>query len=458
MKKKSVDMLCGSVMGGFLSLTIPIMIMNVAQILFNVIDMRILKVFGYENATGAVGATGTLMALSTSLVIGIAAGANVVVARHIGAKERERAESAIITSLLFSVFAGIVLMIVGVIFARDFLMMTNCAQSLLDDATKYFQIYFYGIPIQLAYNFCSSILRALGDTKRPMYFLLLGGACKVVFTVLLLLMFEAAVESVAIATIISNLVAFVLSFITLLGKKDMVTLSRKKICFDMTELKAMLYNGIPSGFQSALYSFANVIIVSTVNGFGAAATTGIAIANQFDGILYQIALAPHYAVIPYVAQNMGAGNFKRTKKAIYSAMLITVAFGATLGSLSAIFSHELSYLLHSSAEIVEFSSQKMIIVSSTYFICGINEVVGGALKGLGKPISSAVTSLIFLCALRFLWVYFIFPLCPNLTFLYAVWPVGWTLSIITLLPLLCFAYKKAAKNFDLKQNVFEKAS
>lgn len=448
MKKNSVNMLSGSVMRGLLSLTVPIMIMNVAQSLFNLIDMAILRVFGYESATGAVGACGMLITLSTSLVIGVSAGANVVIARHVGARRKQRAESAIITALMFSVVAGLFLMILGAVFAEDFLIMTNCDDSLLADAAKYFRIYFYGLPIQLLYNFCASILRALGDTKRPMYFLFIGGACKIGFTALFLAIFKRGVESVAVATVIANLVSCALSLMTLLKNKEAVRLSWEKMRFEISELKAILYNGIPAGIQSALYSFANVIITSTVNTFGPAATTGIAIANQYDGILYQISYAPSLAAIPYIAQNVGAGNMKRVKSVMMCAIFITVAFGASLGSLSALFSDKLSYLLSSSAEVVAYSRQKMILVSSTYFICGINEVIGGVLKGMGRPIAPAVTSLIFMCALRFLWVYCIFPLMPNLTFLYTVWPVGWILSILSLSIVLLLAFSKYRKKSE----------
>lgn len=433
MKKNNTDMLSGSITKGLLSMTIPIMIMNVAQSLFNIADTAILKAFGYETAVGAVGVCSSLIVLCTSLLIGISAGANVVIARRIGAAKNNIANKAAITAILLAVITGILLMVIGAVFAESFLKMINCPKTLLHDATSYFRIYFYSIPSLLLYNFCASILRATGDTRRPMYFLIIGCITKIIFTVIFLKTFRKAVESVAIASILSNTVACILSFVTLAGRNDIIKLDFRHICFDITELKAILYNGIPAGLQSALYSFANVIITTAVNSFGAAATTGISIANQYDGILYQISYAPSLATIPYIAQNMGAGNIKRVKKTILRSVLITIVFGASLGSLSAIFSRELSYLMTSSAEVVKYSQQKMMLISSTYFICGINEVLGGTLKGMGKPIPPVITSLIYMCVLRFVWVYAIFPLIPNLTFLYTVWPVGWTLSIITLL-------------------------
>lgn len=433
MKKSNVDMLSGSITKGLLSMAIPIMIMNVMQSVFNLLDMTILKIYSDDRAVGAVGACGMLITLATSLLIGISVGANVIVARRIGAGNNNHAKRAVMTAILFSILGGILMMVVGVVFAETFLKMTNCPDSLLPQAVLYFKIYFYGLPVLMLYNFCAAILRSIGDTKRPMYFLILGSIIKVLLTLFFVSVFDMDVEGVAIATIISTAVTSVLTLYVLIKKQDVVPVRFREICFDFKELKDMLFIGVPTGFQSALYSLANVLITSTVNRYGADATTGISIANQFDGILYQIAYAPSLAVTPYIAQNIGAGNIKRVKQTLVRAILITTAFGASFGALSAIFSKQLSSLMSSTPAVIAYSQQKMIIISSTYFICGINDVLGGALRGANKPIVPTVTALIFMCLLRFLWVYVFFPLCPNFTFLYAVWPIGWTLSIITLL-------------------------
>ena len=440
MKRKSVDMTSGSIIKGLFSLTVPIMVMNVAQSLFGILDMAVLKAFGFESAVGAVGATGMLTVLCTSLLIGISAGAAVVVARYIGSGMKRRAETAITTSLIFALCAGAMLLTVGGIFAENFLVMTNCHYTILPDATKYLRIYFLGIPVLLLYNFSASMLRATGDTRRPMYFLFAGCICKLVLTVIFIKLSDRGVESVGFATVMANLVACVLSVGALLKNKEVVDVRLSKLRFDARELGAILYNGVPAGVQSSLYAFANVVITSAVNSFGPDATAGIAIANQYDGILYQISYAPSLATIPYVAQNMGAGRTDRVKKTLICSVIITLGFGASLGALSAIFSRELSYFLSSSPAVVEYSVQKMVIVSATYFICGINEVLGGTLKGMGKPIAPAVTSLVYLCLLRIVWVYFVFPYVRNMTFLYAVWPIGWTLSGITLLFILVHRY------------------
>jgi len=449
MRIKNVNMLSGSITKGLLAMTIPIMIMNVMQSIFTIVDMTALKIFSDDSSVGAIGACGTLITLFTSLLIGVSTGANVVVAKRIGAGNREGTDRAVMTAILVAVTGGIILMVLGVAFSETFLRMMNCPEKLLPKATIYFKLYFLGVPIFMFYNFCASILRAMGDTKKPMYFLIMAGLLKVILSITFLMNTDLDVEGVAVATIIAQLVASVLAFVTIIRSKTFVHLEFKRLRFYKEELREMLFVGVPTGLQHALYSFANVVIMTAVNSFGPDATTGVSIANQFDGILYQISVSPSYAVIPYVAQNIGAGNIKRVKKVVLRAVLITTGFGFVFGSMSALFSGQLSSIMSETPAVIEFSKQKMIIVSSTYFICGINEVMGGIMKGLGKPILPTIATLIFMCLIRFPWVWFVFPLVPNLTFLYLIWPIGWILSIITLL----FAYVPTIKKLEMTSSV-----
>ncbi len=442
MRNQNITMTSGSITKGLLSMTIPIMIMNVTQVLFNVADMMVLKAFADDTAVGAVGACGMLISLCTSLFIGLSAGANVITAKWVGAGNRRHADKAAGTSLLIALVSGVILMVVGALFAGTFLKMTNCPASLLSSATSYFRIYFYGAPVLLLYNFCASLLRAVGDTKRPMYYLIFGGIMKLLFNLLFVAVLDWKVEGVAVATIISNTLASSLALFALFKRQNTVRFRFNKNGVGLRELKEILFIGVPAGVQSALYSLANVVITTVVNGFGADATTGVGIANQFDSIMYQISYAPSLAVTPYIAQNIGARKLDRVKETFWKATLITIAFGATTGAASAIFSEQLSSLMSASPAVIAFSKQKMIIVSSTYFICGINEVVCGVLKGMGKPLSPTIATFVYMCVLRFVWVYAVFPLFPNLTFLYAVWPIGWTLSIFTLLIVFFVSFSK----------------
>ena len=434
-KNKNVDMLNGSITKGILAMSIPIMIMNVMQMLFNIIDMSSLKWFGKESAVGAVGTCGTLTTICTSLLVGLSAGANVVIARHLGTKEQKKANDATSTSLIIALAGGILLALLGAIFAEPLVGLTKCPDSLMPDAVSYFRTYFYGVPVIMIYNFCAAILRALGDAKKPMRFLITAGIIKTCMCIVLVGLFDMSVEGVALATIIAYTVIAILGLRAVLGYKDIIQVDLKKLAFDFGEFKDIIHMGVPAGLQSALYSVANLTIVATVNSFGEAATKGLSIANQFDAVLYHVSYAPSLAVIPFVAQNMGAKNYDRVKKIIKTSIIIVVAFGATIGALSAIFSGQLSSLMTSDPAAIRYSQQKMMLVSSTYFICGINEIMGGVHKGMGKPMLPTIATLIFMCLIRFPWVWFVFPLFsgPNtLTYLYLIWPIGWILSITTL--------------------------
>ena len=435
MFKKDVNMLSGSIAKGLLTISMPIMIMNVLQALFNVIDMTVLKTFSGDGyAVGAVGTCSMLISLITGLLVGCSSGANVVIARLVGSGDRERAERAVGTAILFAFIGGIAVATIGIVFAETFLVWTNCPEILLSNAVLYFRLYFAGMPIQMVYSFSASALRSTGDTRRNMMFSLMGGCIKVISTVLFVALLKMSVEGVAIATILSWTVSCVMS-VTALIRNDhpFVKLKLSRLRLYKREITDIVFIGVPAGLQQALYSIANTIISATVNTFGPAATTGISIANNFDNILYQIATAPSLAVMPYVSQNVGAGNIKRAKRTVFTGCLIAVGFAATLGALSAVFSGSLASIMSSDPEVIEYARQKMIIVSSTYFINGINQIFAASLRGYKRPIIPTVTTLIYMCALRFVWVYAIFPHFRNMTFLYLVWPIGWVLSISTML-------------------------
>lgn len=451
MAKKEVNMLSGNIVKGLLTISLPVMAMNVLNSLFQIVDMAILKNYDTSNgmAVGAVGVCSTLITLISSTVIGISVGANIVIAKYIGRGSRRRVERSVGTSILFSIVGGLILAIIGIIFAEVFLKWNNCPDSLLKDAALYFRLYFVGVPLFMVYTFGAAILRSAGDSRRPMNYAIICGVIKVTLTYLFVAVFKMSVTGVAISTIFSWVVPVVLYIIALLRNDGMVKLKIKHLRFYKQELKEMVTIGIPTSLQQMLYSVANVVISATVNSFGAAATTGISIANTFDGILYNISIAPSLAVIPYVSQNLGAGNMERVKKSVNRGILIASAFGITFGLLSAGFSAQLSSIMSSDPEVIAYSQQKMILISSTYFICGIQEIFGGALKGLGKPTVHTITTLIFMCGIRFVWVYGIFPLFPKehaLTFLYMVWPVGWILSLITLIAV----YRPTVRKLTLK--------
>ena len=425
-------MLSGNITKGLLAISLPIMVMNVLTSLFNIIDMRILKLYDTASgglAVGAVGACSVLISLISSLVIGVSVGANVVIARNIGRGDKDGVDRAVGTCIATSIAGGLLLLVVGILFARVFLNLANCADTLMDQATLYFRMYFGGVPILMVYNFCAAALRASGDSQRPMIYLIIGGVLKVLLNFIFVAFFKMGVVGVAVATIISWAVPMVLALHALLTNDGIVRLKPKMIRFYRHELAGMLQIGIPSGLQQAMYSVANLVIAATVNSYGAQATTGISIANNYDGILYQISVAPSLAVLPYVSQNVGCGNIKRAKQAVTRGIFITVLLGGGIGALSAIFSQYLAAFMSSDPVVIAYAREKMIIISSLYFMCGVNATIGEAMKGFGKPMIPTIATLVFMCLIRFPWVWFVFPLNPNFTFLYLIWPIGWTLSI-----------------------------
>lgn len=446
-RKIEVDMLSGSIVKGLLQISLPIMIMNVVMSLFNIVDMTVLRMFDSSDgfAVGAVGACSTLISLITGLLIGCSAGANVVVAKYIGMGNREKVERATGTAILFALVGGAGLAVIGVCFAEVFLGWMNCPDRLMSDAVLYFRLYFAGVPILMVYNFCAALLRSTGDSRRPMVYLILGGAVKLGFNFLFVAGLKMTVDGVAFATIISWIVMVFFGVRALITHEGAIKLKPSRLRFYGEEIKEILIIGIPAGLQQALYSIANVIITTTVNSFGPEASTGISIANNFDGILYQVSIAPALAVMPYVSQNIGAGNLGRARRAVLDGLIITIAFGASLGALSAIFSGPLSSLMSTNPAVIAYSKQKMVIISSTYFICGMNHVFSEALRGMKRPNLPTIATLVYMCFLRFIWVYCFFPFVPHFTFLYLVWPVGWVLSIVTLLPFYFTTFKRLKK-------------
>lgn len=430
MKIKDVNMLSGSITKGLIAICAPVMIMNVIQSLFNIIDMTVLKTFDTDGmAVGAVGVCGSVITLITNLVIGIATGANVVIAKYIGKRDPEHTGRAVGTAVAFSMAAGVALAILGISFAEVFLGWINCPAELLARASLYFRMYFAGVPLLMVFNFSTSILRSSGNSGRIMTISLVGATVKVCATCVFVAVFQLGVVGVAISTIISWSVNATWATVSLLRERGAVKLYPRHIRFYRPELPQILRIGIPTGLQMGMFSIANVLISSTINSFGSKAATGVSIADIFDGLIYNICCAMSLAVMPYVSQNIGAGNPKRAGQSVGRGVLITAMIGAFFGGMTALFSGKLASFMSNDPEIIRYAQQKMWIVSGTYFICGINDIFSAALRGMGKPVFPTITTLIFMCGFRFVWVYWIFPLIPNLSFLYLVWPIGWVACI-----------------------------
>ena len=457
MNKNSVNMLSGSIFKGLLKMFIPIMIMNVITQLTNVIDMSVLGILANDNAVGAVGTCGSLITVVTGLIIAVPSGTNVVIAKHIGAGDQEKVDRALGTSIFFSLVAGVVLAIFGIVLAKPLLLSINCPDVLLEEAIIYFRLYFLGVPFLLLYNFSSAALRSVGDTKRPMYYMSACGILKILLTLFCVGVLKLTVEGVAIATIVSWLISGGLCLRILLKGHDKLKLKLKHFRFYFKELGNILYIGIPLGLQSVMYSFANVAITAEVNLLGPEATKGMSISGQYDGIMYQVAMAPSFAVLAYVSQNIAAKNYKRANRSVGCAVLLALGFGAILGGIMGLLSYPLTSIMSQDPLVIKYSQQKMNLISPLYFIHGIAEVLGAALRGMEKPIVPTITSFVFMCAIRFPWVWFVYPLFKNLTFLFAIWPIGWVLNSSVLFIVYLVTFKKVKKKIIEKINQEEVA-
>ena len=444
-KNNDVNMLSGSITKGLIAICAPVMIMNVIQSLFSLVDMAVLKAFDTDGmAVGAVGVCTSMITLITNLVVGIAAGANVVIARYIGQQHHRHVDRAVGTAITFSVVAGIALGVLGVVFAQPLLRIINCPQELFDGAVLYFRLYFAGVPILLLYNFASNAMRASGNSRVIMIISLVGAGVKLVATYVFTGFLRLGITGVALGTITSWCAYAGLSVLYLLRNHGTVRLYRQRLGFHKPELPYILRIGIPSGIQMGLFAVANVAITAAVNDFGPQASTGISIANTFDGILYYICTAASLAVMPYVSQNIGAGNVDRAAKSVRKSILLTLVIGVGFGALAVIFSRQMAGLMTDDPVVVDYACQKMVIISSTYFICGICDIFAAALRGMGKSVFPTVVALIFMCGLRFAWVYLVFPHFPNMTFLYFVWPLSWVACIVSML-FVYFPTKKQLK-------------
>ncbi len=430
-------MLEGSVMKGLFAMSLPIILMNVFQQIFNAIDMTVLGKYASDAAVGSVGACGTHITLFTGLVGGLAAGANVVVSRFLGHGDREKAERTVGTALLVGLVGGFLLLGVGVFFAEDLLRVTHCDESLIVGAKRYFQLYFCGLPAYMIYYFCACILRARGQTRLPMIHLLLGAGAKVILNYVFVAGFHFTVEGVGYASIAANLISATLAFRAVYKMEGVLRFSWKHFRLYGFEFRQILFTGIPVGVETALYSFANLAILTVVNGYGPMATTGYSIAIQFNNIVYQVCVGASYAVMPYVAQNAAAGNLRRVRETVRDAAILTTVLGGGSGWFCAIFSRTLASLMSKSPDVIEFASEQIILVSGLYFLCGIMFALNAVLRGLGRPIVPTVSTMVFMFAFRFLWVWFVYPIHPTPLFLYTVWPVGWVLCILTT---LCFYF------------------
>lgn len=428
-----IDMCNGPLLGKILSYVLPLMFANILQLLFNAADQVVVGRYAQDGtaALAAVGAPGTIISLLVLSVGGLATGSTVVVSHAYGKNDEASMSRALHTSVLVALAGGAALGLIGVVFAEPLVSIMNCPENIFDGAVLYTRIYFSGVPALLLYNFGAAVLRAVGDTRRPFWYLACGGICNVLLNLLLVVVFHLDVAGVAIATVVSQVISACLVTRCLLLEGGAVQLDFRKLRFHRKELARILRIGIPAGMNSALYAVANVLIASTVNGFGDAIIAGNGASLGVEGFVTTSFGAFGAAATNFVSQNLGAGKLDRVKRSVGIISFLTVGTGLVLG-VAVFFSREFLVAIYQpdNPDVIAAGALRLAVVSLFYFCLALTNVISGATRGLGYSLVPALNSLFFVCTVRILWLYVVFPLEPTYGMLTASYPVSWLLSSI----------------------------
>lgn len=427
--RHEMDMTKGPILKNLIIFAIPLICSNILQLLFNAADTAILGIFVNEDAVGAVGATSSLITLITSMFLGFSAGATVVLSRAAGENDVEKARKVVGTAVCVSLIGGVFLMVIGVVGAKQFLTWMNCDERIINLSTTYLRIYFIGAPIMMFYNFTASILRAVGDTARPMIYLLVGGIVNVGLNVFCIVVLNMTVEGVAIATIASQTIAAILSLIAILRSDGYSKLKLKYLRIFKKQLKELVKIGLPSGIQGSLFSISNVIIASAINLYGKDAMAGSTIAGQFDGMVYTTGHAVSLACMSFVSQNFGAGKIDRIKKVVWISIIVSTVACLTVGLTFLALKDLLFGIMADDPIVLDFAFKRYSLVGPLYFLCGIMEVFSLTLRALGKSITAMIITLCGACIFRILWLNTVYLLAPSFLMIFYAWPISWVLTI-----------------------------
>lgn len=446
-RSRDFDMTSGRIMGKLIAFSLPLALSGILQLLFNAVD---LIVIGQFSATGseslaAVSSNNALISLIINVSLGLSVGANVVVAQSIGSRNKERAQNAVHTAILISVICGIAVGLVGALCARYFLVWMKTDAVVLDKATTYLSIYFIGAPANIVYNFGAAILRAKGDTKRPLAFLLIAGIVNACLNLIFVIVAHMDVAGVAVATIISQYLSVVLVIIALLREKDYCRLILKKLRIKKRELMDILRIGLPSGILGSFFSISNVIIQSSINGFGYQVMAGNATGASLEAFVYTSMNAVSSATTTFAGQNVGAKRYDRIKGILLDSCIITIVISVVLGTFILLLGRPLSALYTRDPVVVEYAIERMTVILPIYFVCGIVENFVGCLRGMNYAIVPMIPSFLCICAYRIIWVYTAFKTNATTFMLYISYPISWGLNLLLDIGLFAYAYNKVIR-------------
>ena len=451
MKKKEIDLTSGNLFKKILIVAIPLIISGVLQLFYNAADLIVCGQFGSAHSVAAISSTNPLINLLCNLFLGLSVGANVVMARSYGSNNKEKCNRIVHTSMLLSVIIGIVIGIVGLIFSYTFLKWMKTPVDVINLSNQYLSIYFLGLPFSMIYNYGASILRATGDTKHPFFFLLFAGIINIILNLILVIVFKLDVAGVAIATITSQCISAILVVICLIHNNGFCHLSLKQLRFYKNELKDIIFVGVPAGIQSAIFSISNVLIQSSVNSLGTIVMDGNGASTSLEGFVYTSMNSVAQTGLAFISANYGAKNKKNINRSIIYTSILVIMFGLGLGGLMILFAKPLLGLYASThKEIITIGYKRLVIICSTYFLCGLMDTFAYSLRGIGYSILPTIVSLCGGCGLRILWIYTIFkiPQYNNLQSLSVSYPVSWLITTLVHLILFLILSRKVYKRLD----------
>jgi len=451
MKNRNIDMCEGPLFSKIVLYTIPIILTGVLQLLFNAADLVVVGRYCGSVSVAAVGATGALINLIVNLFIGLSVGTGVKTAQAIGAGDMDAIHKTVHTSIPAALIAGIFLTIVGVIGSEYFLVLMGTPEDVLPLSSVYMRLYFCGITFTMLYNFGAAILRAAGDTQGPLRYLTIAGVINVVLNLGFVLLLDMDVAGVALATAISQAVSAILVLLALIKRTDACHLDLKQMHIDKTTLLGIMRIGIPSGLQSSLFSFSNVILQSSVNSLGSVVMSGSSAAGNIEGFTYVAMNAFHQAGLNFTGQNFGAKKYDRIGRIAFISLFCVTILGLILGISSYAFGEQLlSIYITDSAEAIHYGVNRLAIVAIPYFLCGLMDVMSGLIRGMGSAISPMIITLLGACGLRILWIYTVFPIPEyhTLECIFISYPLSWAITFIALLVLFLVLYKSHKKKLS----------
>lgn len=436
--KYEIDMCNGTLMDKLISFSLPLMLSGILQLLFNAVDIIVVGRFTGSQALAAVGSTTALINIFTNLFIGISLGANVLAARfYASGKEKEMSET-VHTSITLALISGLVMALAGVLLARFALKLMGTPDDVIDQSVLYMRIYFLGMPFFMLYNYGAAILRAVGDTKRPLFFLVISGMTNAVLNLVLVIVFHMGVAGVAIGTIVSQLISSILVLRCLYTSNTSYRLCFSKLGIKTQYLKQIFQVGIPAGIQSTVINLSNALLQSSVNSFGSVAMAGYTAANNIFGFLYMSVNAVTQSCMSFTSQNYGVKKLKRMDRVLLDCMILSVCVALTLGCGAYFFGPELLKIYTSEADVIRCGVEVLAFTTVPYFCCGIMDLLPGALRGMGHSGVPMILSIIGTVGTRIVWIFGLFPAHRSLSFLFISYPVSWILTI--LMQAVCFYF------------------